>query len=227
VDKLLVMLASLLLIGSPGGVFAAPCVNGSVSDYVSLGITGCSVGGLDFSSFTVESFPGPAPIQINPSSVQLIPLADGFVLNSGTALSASAGELLGLRFGFHVAAAGGLTGGTVALGDTEVTPDGVITSLLDAGADGSAIAIDIGVDIEPLASFSAAPTSFFDVFFELGIDGGLGGSAIAGPDLGSINFTTATPGTAPEPGTILLLLASVLAVVLLRHRRVAHASSRA
>jgi hypothetical protein len=109
-----------------------------------------------------------------------------------------------------------------------VTLDGVITSvLLDAGADGTAIAIHIGDIIEPLDSFSTAPTGFYDVFFELGIDGGESGSAMAGPNLGSITFAPATPGAAPEPGTVSLLLASVLAVVLLRHRRVAHASSRA
>ena len=62
---------------------------------------------------------------------------------------------------------------------------------------------------------------------ELGIDGGVSGSAMAGPNLGSITFAPATPGTAPEPGTVALLLSSLLAVVLLRHRRVAHASSRA
>jgi hypothetical protein len=223
------MLASLLFIGSPGGVFAAACVNGSVSDYVSLGSTGCSIGGLGFSSFTVESFPGPAT-QIDPSSVALTPASDGFmltVLPSGTDLSAVAGDLLGLRFGFNVAAAGGLTGGTVALGETDVTFDGVITSILDAGADGIAIAIDTGGIIDPVASFSTAPTSFFDVFVELGIDGGESGLAMAGPNLGSITFAPATPGTAPEPGTVSLLLLSLLAVVLLRHRRVAHASSRA
>jgi hypothetical protein len=221
------MLASLLLIGSPGGAFAAPCVNGSVSDYVSLGSTGCSVGGLDFSSFTVGLFPGPDAIQIDPGSVQLAPDSGGFALTIGTPLSAGAGDLLGLHFGFNVAAAGGLTGGTVALGETDVTFNGVITSLLDAGADGTAIAFDIGDIIDPVASFSTAPTSFFDVFVELGIDGGESGLAMAGPNLGSITFAPATPGTAPEPGTVSLLLLSLLAVVLLRHRRVAHASSRA
>jgi hypothetical protein len=214
----------LVLIGSSGRVSAIPCAPGSVADYV--GSAGCSVGGLDFLAFTVEPFPGPGAIQIDPSGVQLVPVSGGFALAIGTPLSADAIDLLGLRFGFNVAAAGGLTGGMVALGDTMVTPDGVITSLLDAGADGTAIAFDIGDIIEPVASFSTAPTGFYDVFFELGIDGGVSGSALAGPNLGSISFTTAS-GTAPEPGTVSLLLASVLALVLLRHRRIAHASSRA
>jgi hypothetical protein len=225
VNRLFLLLAVLVLIGSPGRVSAIPCAPGSVADFV--GSAGCSVGGLDFSNFTVEPFPGPGAIQIAPSGVQLTPVSGGFSLAIGTPLSAGAGDLLGLRFGFNVAAPGGLTGGTIALGDTLVTPDGVITSLLDAGADGTAIAFDIGDIIEPVASFSTAPTSFFDVFVELGIDGGLSGSAMAGPNLGSITFAPASPGTAPEPGTVPLLLASALAVVLLRHRRVAQASRRA
>lgn len=224
-NRLLLLLASLLLIGSSGRVFAVPCAPGTVADYESLGLAGCSVGDLDFSGFTVEAFPGPST-QIDPASVTLSPISGGFSM-SGAALSANAGVLLGLRFVFQVGVAGGLIGGTVALGDTAVTPDGVITSVLDADSAGNAIAIDNGVLIDPVASFSAAPTNFFDVFFELGIDGGVSGSAVAGPNLGSITFAAATPGAAPEPGSIPLLLSSLLALWLLRRRRAAHAPNRA
>ena len=90
----------------------------------------------------------------------------------------------------------------------------MITSILDAGSAGNAIAFDIGLDAEPVASFSAAPSSFFDVFVELGIDGGTFGSATMGPNLGSISF--ATQATVPEPGVIWLTLMSLLSLLLMR-----------
>jgi hypothetical protein len=184
-------------------LFAAPCVSSTLADYVSLGSGGCSVGALTFSDFAVEPFPGPGAVQIAPNNVALAPISGGFSLTSGTALSAASGELLGLHFDFHVSATG-LSGGTIALGDTSVTPDGAITSILSAGAAGDAIAFDIGLDAEPVASFTSASASFFDVFVELGIDGGPSGSAVAGPNLGSVTFATQSV-TVPEPSTFSLL----------------------
>ena len=203
---------SLLVVAGAGDAFALPCATTSLADYVSLGSTGCTAGNLSLSGFAVEPFPGPTATQIDPNSVTLSPVSDGFSMTSGTPLSADAGELLGLRFIFHVSVAG-LSGGTVALGDRTVTEDGAITSILDAGLAGNAIAFDIGVDAEPAASFSSPPSSFFDVFVELGIDGGTGGLAMMGPDLGSVRF--ASEAVVPEPGLISLLLMSLLSVLLL------------
>ena len=96
-----------------------------------------------------------------------------------------------------------------------------ITSILSAGAAGDAIAFDIGVDAEPVASFNTAPASFFDVFVELGIDGGPFGAAVAGPNLGSVTFATQS-ATVPEPSTLSLLFGTLgftLLVALFQARR--------
>ncbi len=211
-SRFLWLVSVLLMVGGAGQAFAAACTPGTISDYVSLGSGGCTIGGLSLSDFSVEPFPS-ATVQINPASVALSPASDGFVMSSGTALSAQAGDLLGLRFLFHVGAVG-LTGGTVALGERAVTEDGAITSILDAGSAGVAIAFDIGVDAEPVASFTSPPSSFFDVFVELGIDGGTFGSATMGPNLGSVSF--ATQATVPEPGVAWLTLTSLLSLLLIR-----------
>ena len=213
--KLLTLASLVLLLGGAGEALAVPCANASLSDYVSIGATGCSTGGLTLSSFSVEAFPGPAATQIDPASVTLAPFANGFSLLSGTALSASAGDLLGLRVLFHVTATN-LFGGTISLADRSVTPDAAITAILDAGTLGNAIAFDIGVDAAQSAAFSTPPSGFFDVFVELGIDGGLSGSASAGSHLASVSFATQP---IPEPDTALLLGIGLLGIVLLRRLR--------
>jgi hypothetical protein len=201
------------LVSTAGKASAAPCTVSSLADYVTLGSSGCAVGDISFSAFSVEAFPGPGALQIDAGSVFLAPVPNGLSLASGSNQTASAGELMGLRFGFRVSASAGLTGGAVSLVDTSVTPDGVITAILDAGTAGNAIAFDTGDIAEPLASFTGSAFGFFDVFYELGVDGGLSGQAIAGPNLGSVTFAVV-----PEPGTLPLML-GLLSLLLLRPLR--------
>jgi hypothetical protein len=214
--RVLVLVSIWLLLGGAGQAFAGLCVPGTVTDYVSLGSGGCTIGSLSFSNFSVEAFPS-ATAQIDPSGVVLIPSSDGFVLSSDE-LSAQAGELLGLRFLFLLNAPQ-LIGGTVALGERTVTENGAITSILSADSAGVAIAFDIGLDAEPVASFTSAPSSFFDVFVELGIDGGTFGAATMGPNLGSVSFASQATVPVPEPGVLWLMLSSALSLLLLRRPR--------
>ena len=185
---------------------AVSCVPDSLSAYVGLSAEGCSVGTLVFSDFAVEPFPGGAT-DLDPLAVVLAPSAGGLAFSLPAAVTAGPGDFFGLRFLFRVSDPDGLSGGTIALGDSRVDDDGAITALLDAGAFGNALAFDVGAIADPLASFNGGPSGFFDVFVELAIDGGLDGSAILGPNLGTITFHTFQ---VPEPPTLLLMALALL-----------------
>jgi hypothetical protein len=203
----------MLVLGALSGAWIAPaaalpCLPGTLSDYVALGAGGCAVGSSTFSGFTVEPFPGDA-VNLDPGTILLTPIAGGFALSTGDVVVAGPGDFFGLRFLFHVEDPGGLEGGTVRLGESSVTPDGVNTALLDAGAFGNAIAFDIGDGSpQPVASFGTF-SSFFDVFYELGIDGGIEGSASLGPGLGSVSFGRVA---VPEPPALLLWVLGLIAL---------------
>ena len=191
---------------------AAVCGAGSLADYLALGAGGCQVGGLTFSGFSVDTFPGPTAQQIAPGSISLSPLANGLALSSAGPLDAAAGELLGLRLLFAVSAPS-LVGGSVALGDPySVSGDGVITAYLDAAAAGLAIATLADGLADTPASFASAPFASYSSFLELGIDGGTAGSASLGPQLASVTFATTAVNAVPTPGTASLSLLALLAL---------------
>lgn len=204
------------LLAGMGPASAAPCSTASLSAYQAIGAGGCSVGSLTLSNFFIEAFPGVAATQIAPTSVLVTPLANGFQLSSGIVLSASANELLGLRFLFDANAVS-LTGGTVELGgQNSVSGDGVITGILDAGSAGTAIALISDAFNDTPASFFTTPIPSYNVSFELGIDGGTAGSASLGPVLASITFVAGQ--AVPEPDTAALALVGLLATFASRRR---------
>jgi hypothetical protein len=205
-------------VGAIGSASAAPCAPASLSAYAALGSGGCTVGSLTFSDFVVEAFPGPTATQIAPASILVAPVANGFSLSSANILTAAAETLLGLRFLFDVTGPS-ITGGTVALGsDRTVSGDGVITGLLDAGSAGNAIAIATADASDTPASFVSSPAAFFDVFFELGIDGGTTGSASLGASLATLTFDAAA-APIPEPSVAALSLLGLIALLAQRRWR--------
>jgi hypothetical protein len=214
------------LLGSAVG-YAAPCGPGSLQDYIDLGTTGCSFGGALFSNFYIapgQFFATP----IAPGAVQVTPVAPAslaFTLSQ----SAMAGELFESFFHFSIDAPGlGLPMATIALSATAFG-DGAAIAALDVcagvfldpsaplgctGTSASAIAVETEFISIPSgsASFPGIAPTFFDVFADFTIDGGLSGSA-------SIDSATAQVTVVPEPGTVTLLLAGCALLLMKRIRR--------
>lgn len=210
-------LLGLGLVVAWGQVSAASCVAGSLSSYLSLGGAGCSTNTLTFSNFVIDTFPGPTAQQIDPAALSISPLSNGFSLLSSSAISASEGQLFGIRLMFDVAGSS-LTGGTVAFGqDRSVSDDGVLTAFLDAGRAGNAIAIAIDGFEDTPASFTSAASDTYAAFLELGVDGGTVGAASLGPDLVTLTFAGGTGVTpVPEPATMVLTMAGLAALCVRR-----------
>ena len=233
--KLRWMLVALLLGSGPVG--AAVCTTAALSDYIALGAAGCTIDGVTFSEFTGVAPLNPAATPISPSSINLMPLTGpggpGFELSSATALNASAGTLLELWFGFVATAGSGnsLTGSSLSLGSSAVVPDGANTIIADICPDGDFASPSTGCSTSPVslivfdAGFAASasdstpigPSSFFDVFVDLVIDGGPAGDSTLGPTLGEFR-TAVSASTVPEPSTW-CLVAVVLAAAVTYARR--------
>lgn len=236
------LLCGLLQWGAATHATAAACVTASLSDYVALGPGGCTIGGLSFESFSVVSPLAPGNVAVSPAAVTLTPVlgADGprLAWSSGTPLAAGPGSLLQLWFGFRTTGAALASGDTLLLGGPGAPPavsgDGAITLIEDLcldglfaspsqGCAGSALTqIDFAIagDQELESTQNFAVSSFFDVFFDLVIDGGTAGQSMLGPQLGE--YRIAANGTRPlaEPALPALAAIALAALAMLSRRRV-------
>ncbi len=186
-----VLFIAVSLLGGPA-LFAAPCVPGSLQSYIALAATGCSVGSVNYGSF--EIVPGQTLASpIDPASVTVAP--GGSTFNTLLLLTfnqtATDGDLLELIF--RVRATGLLTASSVSLNSPIVSGNANVTGVLDVCAGGSfsgnspggcstvsntAVAAADAFGPNQLSdSLSFAPSSFFDIFFDVSIDGGGTGSA--------------------------------------------------
>ena len=202
---------------------ADSCQAGTLQDYLNLGSTGCTVDGELISGFEIapgQSFATP----ISPNFVQVTPSGGAgptlaLTLNS----SAGAGDLFELFFRFNVA--GLLTGASISLAPPDLSGDGAVTGVLDVCANGSFSSLPVGcsgtaaegvafaiVGDSQLSDSVALPvSSFFDVFADITIDGGLSGSA---------SLTSAAVSvTTPEPSSLLLMTTALGCLVLVSARR--------
>ena len=205
---------------------AAPCVSGTLQSYINLGVTGCSVGGVDYSAFSLV--PGQfGATQISPGSINITP--GGTQLQTMLLLSlnqtASAGMLLETIF--RVRAAGLLSTASIALNSPTVTGDGAVTGFLDVCAGGnfvgsapsgcpttarSALVFATAGGPNQLSdSVSFVPTSFFDIFFDVSIDGGSTGGA-------TLTSTSLGVNAVPEPSAIILVALGIGAIGIRRYR---------
>jgi hypothetical protein len=214
--KYLLLFASLPLFALTAN--AGPCLPGTLQDYINLSPLGCTLSNVQFTDFFLA--PGQSiATPIDPAQIQVTP---GGPLFSPTLLlsfnrSASAGQLLESFFHFRSTASPLLSAG-ISLGSPRVTGDGAITGILDVCANGqflgtapigctgtpdTAIAFMTSSDSSLSDGTPFRVSSFFDVFVDLSIDGGLAGSAFLGT--ASVSVTT------PEPPPQLLLLTLSLA----------------
>src|SRR5262245_47572221 len=113
------------------GAGAAPCLPGTLQDYIALGATGCTNAGVQVGAFSLapgQSFAVPIPsaaIQVTPSGT---PQAPTLLLTFAS--SAAAGQLL--ESFFHVlVSAPALFDAGVELAGATATGDGVVTAVLD------------------------------------------------------------------------------------------------
>jgi hypothetical protein len=229
--KLVFTACTLTMIIFAGPALALSCVSQTLADYVGLGSAGCSVGGFQFSSFSIVT---PGATQIPGASITVTPVVGpsgpGFSLSSGGAITAGSGEALELYFGANVRSNTGayFTSNTLDLGGSATASgDASITIVEDKCLDGTFSTPSFGCSGAPLTSIvfateaisdlsetaTFAPASFFDVFVDLVIDGGPTGNASLGPALGGI-------GTAVVPEPPVLVLAALALVLLACYRPV-------
>ena len=218
--KLLTVVVFVVVLPAAGQ--AAPCLPGSLTDYIALGSTGCELGHTTVSDFASVAIL--AGTEILPSAVSVTPVPGAIALDFGLDESAAAGDLLSRAFRFLVSGSSfsknrlSLSGAS-ATGDGNVTGleikcvGGTFTSPDPSGCTGTEVALIVARDAGGLVSPDVerfGPSSFFDVFVELTVDGGIAGSASLD---GAVRSTFV-----PEP-SLLLVLGSGLCAALARRRR--------
>jgi hypothetical protein len=224
------ILVAVMMLGLPSVGAGAACVPDSLAAYISLGSGGCSIGSATVKDFSVDVLdPLASPIAAGDITVTPFDLGSGFRLDFGVVQNAAAGEFFDALVGYSVAAPA-LGSARLELTGATASPDGVVTAVEDlclgdvfatdpttcfSGTPaGPLIVFEIGDDRELVANLTFGPASFFDVFMELAIDAGLGGSA--GVDgVVSTEFTRAA--AVPEPSSVLLFGAALLGLAR-RHR---------
>ncbi len=204
--------------------FASPaCANDSLSGYIALGASGCTIGANILSDFgALSGISGATPIAS--ATISLSPFGSGASpgLTTTVNVSASAGSMLEALFTYRIS--GNSYGDSaIGLGGSSETGDGAVTGLQNFCADGtfgpdgvsgctgtpgSLTTLD-GVQNSDATSFSAA--SFLTVTDDLTVDGGLAGSASAGTL--SNQFSTV-----PEPGSILLTAVGFIFAMAIRRK---------
>ena len=216
----------------PGFVFASPCVPDSLASYIGLGSTGCQIGTSTFFDFSSgPSFFG--GVAINPSTISVIPVLTGlgfdFVL---VPIAAGPGEVHGVAIGYSVSGFQFIQAQLSMTGST-ATGDGVVTVIEDLCLEGTFVTNPGNCSNPPpvslvIAQDSLGPTgpdvtllppgtSFFDVFTDITIDGGL---------IGTASVTTVRNQFAvPEPSTFLLLSSGLVTLSMARARMRANSTT--
>ena len=216
---------AFVVIAWPASSSAAPlCASATLDVYLALGAGGCEIGGATFSGFSVAASNGGGS-QIDADQILVTPFDLG--LDFGLSAAASAGDLTGILIGFNLAAS---SIGTAALSMTgsSASLDGVVTVVQDicvgdlftpfpfcsGPVQTQIVAHDF---LGPIGDdFDTFPVdSFFDVFVDITIDGGLSGAAAID---GNVRTAFRQGAAVPEPSS-LLLVGAALAGSLVRRRR--------
>lgn len=219
---------ALLLLPCCALATAAPCVPGSLSDYIALGAAGCDSGSVQHAAFASMPTRTPGATAIDPALVQITPSggADDSELRVAGYPAAEYGELLQSIFRFESTGAfvsASFDPQLVARGLGLVTAqvfvcaDGHYGADPADGCDGTSVfewlvqTEDSWIHGGGLGHLPAA--SFFDVVLEVTLDvrGGDGSASVA-----SIGLAMQT--LVPEPGTFGLWLAAIGLWLPLRRR---------
>ena len=221
--KIRLLFSALLIAGT---AFGSSCVSGSLQDYIDLGTGGCDVGAVSFSQFALA--PGQnGATPINASQVLVTPAGLPFTPTLQFTLSTTATAPNLVESFFRLRASGPmLAGDMLSLNAPSASGDGVDTALeyicpgasfganSPVGCSGSASLTTFGnVSFSQLSDFKNFPaTSFFDIFVDLSVDGGLAGSATF--DSAAIQVTAT-----PEPASLLLAITGIATLAVSCSRR--------
>jgi hypothetical protein len=204
---------------------AGSCLPGTLEDYILLGATGCNIGQVQYFNFELGELQAIAT-EINPAVVQItpgVPFPLGFLVTLNA--NANANDVLESVFRFN-ATSSPISLASIALGNPLVTGDGAITEILDLCADGNFLGIEpIGcsgfatnavtfaiADDQQLSAQTNFPfSSFFDVFVDITIDGGLDGTASL--DTAAVGLET------PEPSSLFVLAVSLSTLGMVHSKR--------
>jgi len=215
----------------PTAAFAAPCLPGTLASYVALGSTGCSVGPALFFNFVNLPLQGGA-VSIADSSTFVnpldVPYQPGFRFDVNS--QAGPNQFFQRMIGYSVTNAS-MTGNSVSLAGSSVTPDGAVTVIENkclgaafgplqscSGANPSLVAFDFGpLDRALLLSMTFPRTTLLGVVLNVSVEGGTDGSA-------RLQSATTQINAVPEPGTLTLLALGAMAG--LRRRHLGFGSSR-
>ena len=228
------LIATLLATLMPGRGEAAPvaCVPGTLSDYFALS-DGCTVGALQFQNFAQLTTQPAGSSPISPDAVQVMPVASGLAFDVD--VSASAGELLEILFGYDVASPG-IAGASLSLSGASAAGDGAVTAVKNfceggsfdpgevTGCTGTGDAL-IAAALDGLEDLNQSLTIFpivalLGVVDDIAVDGGLDGSASLH---GSVkNQFVAGANPVPEPASAVLVASGILGLLRSRARRARH-----
>jgi hypothetical protein len=222
-------MAAVLTLILPAAASAAPCLPATLTAYIGLGGTGCSIGSATANDFSLDVF-DPLATALSPDDIFVTPTAlpHGPRLDFGVTQGAGPGEFFDAVIGYSLTAPG-IRSARLFMEGATATTDGVVTAVEDICV-GDTFFSDpttcfLGTPLPPLIVFQDglggdldvqmgfAPASFFDVFTELAIDGGVAGTAGLN---GFVRNEFSTRGV-PEPATILLFGSALVALA--RRRR--------
>lgn len=233
--------AAQFLVGTQ--VLAAPCVSATLTEYITLGSAGCTIGNFTFSNFGLLEQPtGSVPFTV----VNVTPVAVGTTavgLDFGVNASATSGIWLENLISYRVAGIGASLNGASLFftgSSTDAGGNGAATVVenlciggLFLGADGvsgcstpqNLIVANSFNSADPEVSLTILPVALLAVVTDIAIDGGLGGFASLGS--ASNRFQIAAINAVPEPAAFLLVIAGLLALYGSRATRFFRFSRRA
>lgn len=185
---------------------ASTCTNGTLADYIALGSGGCTIGVDTISNFQVASgIAGATPI--SPFDISISASGSGLNLSLTVSVdqTAAANSELEALFSYQLSG-GSFVGESSTLSGASETGDGAVTDIenvcaggmfapgMPTGCTGMSATLTTLDGVQNQNSTNFPARTFFDVFTDLTLDGGLSGSA-------SGATVTNTYSGVPEPFT--------------------------